>query len=76
MRGGNNLARLLCLKMTGKLSEKIGAINAACLPEKYAEEQTVILSAAQIPLRVGRDLTALHKAEHSLQPQATSGLGI
>lgn len=54
IEGGNNLARLLCLKMTGKLSEKIGAINAACLPEKYAEEQTVILSAAQIPLRVGK----------------------
>ncbi len=54
IEGGNNLARLLCLKMTGKLSEKIGAISTACLPEKYTEEQTVILSAAQIPLRVGK----------------------
>lgn len=54
IEGGNNLARLLCLKMTGKLSERIGAISAVCLPEKYAEEQTVILSAAKVPLRVGK----------------------
>lgn len=54
IEGGNNLARLLCLKMTGKLSEKIGAISTVCLPKKYAEEQTVILSAAQIPFRVGK----------------------
>lgn len=54
IEGGNNLARLLCLKMTGKLSEKIGAISTVCLPEKYAKEQIVILSAAQIPMRVGK----------------------
>lgn len=54
IEGGNNLARLLCLKITGKLSEQIGAISSICLSEKYAEEQTVILSAAKIPLRVGK----------------------
>lgn len=54
VEGGNNLARLLCLKMTGKLSERIGAISTVCLPERYTEEQTVILSAAQIPMRVGK----------------------
>ena len=54
IEGGNNLARLLCLKMTGKLSERIGAISTVCLPERYTEEQTVTLSAAQIPLRVGK----------------------
>ena len=54
IEGGNNLARLLCLKMTGKLSEKIGAISTVCLPEKYAEEQTVILSAAKVPLGAGK----------------------
>ena len=52
--GGNNLARLLCLKMTGKLSEKIEAISTVCLPERYAEERTVILSAAKVPLRIGK----------------------
>ena len=52
--GGNNLARLLCLKMTGKLSERIGAISTVRLPEKYTKEQTVILSAAKVPLRVGK----------------------
>lgn len=54
IEGGNNLARLLCLKMTGKLSERIGAISMVCLPERYAEEQTIILSAAQIPLRIDK----------------------
>ncbi len=54
LEGGNNLARLLCLKMTGKLSEKLGVISCVCLPEKYAEEQTVILSAAQVPLHIGK----------------------
>ena len=54
IEGGNNLARLLCLKMTDKLSERIRAISAVSLPEKYVEEQTVKLSAAQIPLRVGK----------------------
>ena len=54
IEGGNNLARLLCLKMTGNLSERIGAIGTVCLPERYAEEQTIILSATQIPLRVGK----------------------
>lgn len=54
IEGGNNLARLLCLKVTGKLSERIGAICSVYLPEKYVEEQTVMLSAAQIPLRVGK----------------------
>lgn len=54
IEGGNNLAKLLCLKMTGKLSERIGAISSVCLPEKYAEEQTIILSAAKVPLRVGK----------------------
>lgn len=54
IEGGNNLARLLCLKMTGKLSERIGAISTVSLPERYAEEQTVILSASKVPLRVGK----------------------
>lgn len=54
IEGGNNLARLLCLKMTGRLSERIGAISTVCLPEKYAEQQIVILSASKVPLYVGK----------------------
>ena len=54
IEGGNNLARLLCLKTTGKLAEMVRDIVTVCLPEKYAEEQTVILSAAQIPLHIGK----------------------
>ena len=54
IEGGNNLARLLCLKMTGKLSERIRAIGAICLPERYAEKQTIILSAAKVSLHIGK----------------------
>lgn len=54
IEGANNLARLLCLKMTGKLSERIGALSAISLPEKYAEEQRITLSASKIPLRIGK----------------------
>ena len=54
IEGGNNLVRLLCLKMTGKLSESIGAISTVCLPERYAVKETVILSAAKVPLRIGQ----------------------
>ena len=54
IEGGNNLARLLCLKTTGYLSERIRAIGTVCLPEKYAEEKTITLSAAKVSLRVGK----------------------
>ena len=52
--GGNHLARLLCLKMTGRLSERIESLSKVCLPERYVEESIVIFSAAQVPLRVGK----------------------
>ena len=59
--GGNNLARLLCLKMTGKLSEIIGAISTVCVPERYAKEQSVILTAAKVPLSVGKGYNGFTK---------------
>lgn len=59
--GGNNLAKLLCLKMTDRLSDRIRAISSVCLPEKYMEEQTITLSAAKIPLRIGKGYNGFTK---------------
>ena len=42
--GGNNLARLLTLKHTGKLHTTLNAIANWTLPEKYAEEVTMTSS--------------------------------
>lgn len=36
--GGNNLARLLCLKATKKLSDTLRNLTSVALPEKHAEE--------------------------------------
>ena len=36
--GGKNLARLLCLKATKKLSDTLRNLTSVALPEKYAEE--------------------------------------
>ena len=70
------MARLLCLKMTGKLSERIRAISTVCLPEKYAEEQTVILSASQIPLRIGKGYNGFAQGGAFPATEITSGLEI
>ena len=52
--GGNNLARLLCLKATGKLMEALRGLSALVLPERYSEEIEKSLSAAKIPIREGK----------------------
>ena len=54
IRGGNNLARLLTLKSTGKLAETLANLASDVLPERYAEEVETILSAAKVPQRVGK----------------------
>ena len=54
IKGGNNLARLLCLKATGKLVETLRSLSAFVLPEHYAEEIEIGLSAAKIPLQEGK----------------------
>jgi dsDNA-binding SOS-regulon protein len=53
INGGNNLARLLCLKMTGKLSDTLKTLTSAYLPEKYSQEVTTNFSAATIAKSTG-----------------------
>ena len=61
IEGGNNLARLLCLKFTNKLSETLKHLTSGILPERYAEELPIILS-AKVPKREGKGYNGFHKA--------------
>ena len=62
INGGDNLARLLCLKVTGKLTETLQKLTALTLPERYAEELTVNFSAAMIPETAGNGYDGYHKS--------------
>ena len=54
IRGGNNLARLLCLKHTHKLSSALEGLSTYVLPERYVEELPVKYSAANVPPHEGK----------------------
>ncbi len=54
IEGGNNLSRMLCLKMTGRLSNVLSAITQITLPEKYSEIKEKTFSAGRIPMTVGK----------------------
>jgi len=60
--GGNNLARLLCLKHTGKLGKMLKELSTTVLPERYAEEITVEMSAAKSPQREGKGYDGFQQA--------------
>ena len=61
INGGNNLARLLCLKATGKLSQSLQMLATVALPERYAEEVEVKISAASVPIREGKGYNGFHQ---------------
>jgi hypothetical protein len=60
--GGNNLARLLCRKHTGRLRGVLDSLSAAALPGRYAEEVAVVMSAAKSPQREGKGYDGFHQA--------------
>jgi hypothetical protein len=60
--GGNNMARLLCLKVAGKLSDTLQSLTRVVLPEKYAEEVIAGLSAAKAAGSVGNGYDGYHKS--------------
>ena len=67
--GGNNLARLLTLKHTGKLHETLDGLTNWVLPAKYAEEVTVKITPRQIPMRVGKGYEGRHAASFPSKPE-------
>ena len=54
IKGGNNLAKLLTLRTTGKLTSALSRLASIVLPERYAEEIQTVLSASKTPQRVGK----------------------
>jgi len=54
IKGGNNLARLLCLKFTNRLCDTLQSLSSFVLSEKYAEEIPLKTSAKKIPLSEGK----------------------
>lgn len=52
INGGNNLARLLCLKSTGKLRKAISTLSSQ-MPEKYTDEVITVLSSAKVKDSIG-----------------------
>lgn len=61
INGANNLARLLCLKATKKLSGTLQSLSALVLPEKYAEEIR-ILTPARVAKSVGTGYAGFAKS--------------
>lgn len=56
------MARLLCLKVAGKLSDTLQSLTRVVLPEKYAEEVIAGLSAAKAAGSVGNGYDGYHKS--------------
>jgi hypothetical protein len=61
INGGNNLARLLCLKHTHRLAEALERLSSCVLPERYAEEIAVEYSAAKVPDNEGKGYNGYHQ---------------
>ena len=54
INGGNNLARLLTLKATGRLVDVLSGLVPATLPTQYTEQVETVLSAAKVPQHIGK----------------------
>ena len=69
INGGNNLARLLCLKFTGRLSGALQSLSSAVLPEKYAEKIITVLPPRQIANSVGTGYNGFHRTSCPPTPE-------
>jgi len=54
VKGGNNLARLLCLKHTNRLSGFMAHLSRCVIPEQYSHEVSVKASATEFLKDVGK----------------------
>lgn len=53
-KGSLNLCKIVCLKVSHKLSETLETISNIVLPENFRERVTDILSAGRVPKKVGK----------------------
>jgi len=61
VKGGDNLARFLCLYHTKRLGKYLESLGSAVLPERYEEEVTIRMSAAMAPTHDGKGYDGYHK---------------
>jgi hypothetical protein len=62
IKGGNNLARLLCLRHTHRLTIELERLTTCVLPERYTEEIAVEYSAAKVPDNEGKGYNGYRQA--------------
>ena len=55
--GSLNLCKILCLKVSHKLTETLETISNFVLPDRFTERVTDILSAGRVPKKVGNGYT-------------------
>jgi len=67
--GGNNLARLLCLKTTKKLPETMRFLISYDLPEKYTEEIVTVLTPTKVGKSSGKGYNGFHKTTAPPTPE-------
>jgi hypothetical protein len=69
--GGNNLARLLCLRATKKLTYTLENLSTVCLPLHYAEEITINMTAAKAKKADGKGYEPVHGGAFPALPEYT-----
>jgi len=69
INGGNNLARLLCLKFTSKLSDTLQNLTHIALPGKYSEEIITTLSSAKVAKSEGKGYNGYHQTTFPTLPE-------
>lgn len=74
IKGGNNLARLLTLKSTGKLTRVLHNFISVVLPAKYEEEIKTAFSAAKIPQSIGKGYSGVKQVNFPNPPQWLKGI--
>jgi hypothetical protein len=62
INGGNNLASLLCLRATNKLSETLKNLTSVVLPQKYEEEIISVLSSSKVAKTIGKGYNGYSKS--------------
>ena len=53
--GATNMSKILCIKATSSVYEKISQLATTTLPERYTEKVEEVLSAAKAPDKVGKN---------------------
>jgi hypothetical protein len=67
--GGDNIARLLCLRATGKLADTLETLSSVCLSVKYTEEVTLKMTVSKAPKFDGKGYEPVHGGAFPAVPE-------